>query len=143
MVDFTQTALLVKEGNLNASYIKEISFFSVEDWKWPFKFRKRCIPFSLISILSQYSIILLYDQHKISGKHEFCPCLICKKENDENNNSMTYKYKRHWFSLDEDQSRISRPNRTLGIKDSIDSNLDNRSATISNDYSRYQKLVKL
>lgn len=50
--------------------------------------------------------------------------------------------KRHWFSLDETNLEYHGLIEQLDINDSIDSTLDTLQQQLSNDYSRYQDLVK-
>lgn len=52
------------------------------------------------------------------------------------------EFKRHWFSLDETNLEYHGLIEQLDINDSIDSTLDNLQHQLSNDYSRYQELVK-
>lgn len=136
-----------KRGEIvDAHILKPNSFFTVEGMAFPKLSNKDAIStLSYInSILSQYSINLYTDQHKQAGNMNLLPMPdFVKKQNEiEIIINDIINIKRHWFSLDETNLEYHSLIEQLDIKDSIDSTLDTLQQQLSNDYSRYQELVK-
>lgn len=96
------------------------------------------------SNLSQYTINLYTAQHKISGNVNLLPMpnYDTRQSEIESNINSIIEIKRRWFSLDETNLEYHSLIEQLDIKDSIDSTLDTLQQQLSNDYSRYQELVK-
>lgn len=96
------------------------------------------------SIYSQFTINLYCGDHKQAGYINLLPMPEYATRQTDIKRIITeiIEFKRHWFSLDETNLEYHGLIEQLDINDSIDSTLDNLQHQLSNDYSRYQELVK-
>lgn len=136
-----------KRGDiLDAHILKKGFYFSREGQAIPSSNNSKSIVIlSFInSILVQYTINLYTGQHKISGNVNLLPLPQYKEFASiiEKNIPKIINIKRHWFSFDETNLEYHGLIEQLGIKDSINTTLDTLQQQLSNDYSRYQELVK-
>jgi hypothetical protein len=136
-----------KRGEIVDSHIlKNGMFFSREGMAMPNLSKENsfvCLSYTN-SICAQYAVNLYTGQHKISGNMNLLPMPPFDKKQKEIE-TLIYSIiaiKRYWFSLDETNLEYHGLIEQLKIKDSVDSTLDKLQQKLSNDYSRYQELVK-
>lgn len=126
--------------------LRNKSFFTVEGLAIPDISKESSYSIlSLInSVFGQFSINLYTGQHKHAGYMNLLPMPDYNKRQSgiEKIVNEIIDIKRHWFSLDETNLEYHGLIEQLDINDSIDSTLDTLQQQLSNDYSRYQDLVK-
>ena len=137
-----------KRGDiLDAHVVKKFSFYTAEGLAIPFIKNEMdaLLPLSFLnSIICHFFVNLYTGQHKRPGYVNLLPLPSYESNKIEIQSlvSNILKIKRHWFSLDETNLEYHGLIEQLDIKDSIDSTLDTLQQQLSNDYSRYQELVK-
>lgn len=126
--------------------LRNKSFFTVEGLAIPDISKESSYSIlSLInSVFGQFSINLYTGQHKHAGYMNLLPMPDYNKRQSgiEKIVNEIIDIKRHWFSLDETNLEYHGLIEQLDIKNSIDSTLGTLQQQLSNDYSRYQDLVK-
>ena len=136
-----------KRGDIVDSHILKYHFFSnTEGLSIPNLSRENsfnCLALTN-SILGQYSINLYTGLHKVNGNMNLLPMpdYSSRQSDIERITHAVIDIKRHWFSLDETNLEYHGLIAQMDIFQSISKALDKMQEQLTEDYIRYQELVR-